>query len=402
MNFLLPHVHPDIYKFLSYQSSDTPPSESISSSLCKYLGEIKELIASREKEWDIYKKYTNPYEYIHTVVPFKKKSVSKYKPISRSYFKMIEIMQEFKLIHQEVAPITTFHLAEGPGGFIEAVCNSRMNPRDVYYGMTILEDETDDNVPAWKKSEYFLHSHPNIHIETGEDGTGNLLHLDNFDHCCKKYGSSMNLITADGGFDFSKNFNKQEQSIAKLLWGQICYALALQKKGGHFVLKIFDSFYRHTIDFLYVLSAFYSEVYVTKLHTSRIGNSEKYVVCKGFRHASNRDFLQKVRDSFVDMANCSNYMARCLNCPIPRLFVSKIEDSNSVFGQQQMENIYYTISMVYNLKTYKSDQLMRQNLIKCMNWCMDHGVPYNNFIQGNVFLRTDPMDIRLVPSSPSC
>jgi hypothetical protein len=36
-------------------------------------------------------------------------------------------------------PIHSFHLAEGPGGFIEALANTRNNAHDVYVGITILE-----------------------------------------------------------------------------------------------------------------------------------------------------------------------------------------------------------------------------------------------------------------------
>ena len=34
---------------------------------------------------------------INRIIPFKKKSVSKHKPLSRSYFKMIEIIHTFKI-----------------------------------------------------------------------------------------------------------------------------------------------------------------------------------------------------------------------------------------------------------------------------------------------------------------
>ena len=37
------------------------------------------------------KKYTNPYEFIHTIIPSCKNSISKYKPLSRSFYKMIEM-----------------------------------------------------------------------------------------------------------------------------------------------------------------------------------------------------------------------------------------------------------------------------------------------------------------------
>lgn len=286
------------------------------------------------------------------------------------------------------SPIRSFHLAEGPGGFIEALCNFRANPYDTYYGMTILEDEHDDNVPAWKKSEHFLHTHPHVKIETGKDGTGNILRLENFDHCCETYRSSMDLITADGGFDFSKDFNRQEVCIADLLWAQMCYALALQRFGGHFVLKIFDSFYAHTVDLIYILSSFYREVYICKLQTSRIGNSEKYLVCKGFRFHRADTFLPYLRNSFVAMTTAKNqHIHRFLDLAIPRIFITKLEDYNSMFGQQQIENIYYTISIIdKHPKGDKTEQLIKQNTTKCINWCIEHEVPYNTFTAGNIFL----------------
>ena len=46
----------------------------------------------------------------------------------------------------------------------------------------------------------------------------------------------MNYITADGGFDFSVDFNKQEDMSLKLIFSQIIYALFLQKPGGTFVI----------------------------------------------------------------------------------------------------------------------------------------------------------------------
>ena len=148
--------------------------------------------------------------------------------------------------------------------------------------MTILDDKNDPNIPAWKKTETFLKKNKNVTIEKGKDGTGNILSIDNFVYCKEKYGSSMDLITGDGGFDFSVDFNNQEIHIADLLMGQIFYALVMQKKGGSFVLKIFDSFMEHTLDLLYILSSFYETVYIVKPYTSRYANSEKYIVCLNF------------------------------------------------------------------------------------------------------------------------
>ena len=99
---------------------------------------------------------------------------------------MIELIHFFKLIKpvtSEIKPMKSFHLAEGPGGFIEALANMRNCPQDKYIGITILDDENDPNIPSWKKTEYFLQANPNVSIETGRDGTGNILSLENFEHC---------------------------------------------------------------------------------------------------------------------------------------------------------------------------------------------------------------------------
>ena len=99
-----------ISKYIDYIENNKYPTCELSQSLTNYLSEIKEHISKIENDWDIYKKYTNPYEYIHSKVPYKKKCISKYVPLSRSYFKMLEMIAIFDLQFSS-KPINTFHLA---------------------------------------------------------------------------------------------------------------------------------------------------------------------------------------------------------------------------------------------------------------------------------------------------
>jgi len=140
IHFQLPRNSPFLYKYIESVFTDgSIPAHVVSNSLAGYLNDIKKRIDSQESEWDVSKRYTNPYEYIHTMVPGKKKSIAKHKPLSRSYFKMIEIVFFFKLIeNMEDKNIQTYHLAEGPGGFIEAMVKIRNNKNDQYIGMSIL------------------------------------------------------------------------------------------------------------------------------------------------------------------------------------------------------------------------------------------------------------------------
>jgi len=388
--YLLPPCSFLIHKYIDYNDSSVQPSVVVSSSLSTFLYEIKQKLEKREKEWDLFKKYTNPYEYVHSIVPCKKKSIAQYKPLSRSYFKMIEIVQSFQLI-TDTHPISSFHLAEGPGGFIEAMVSLRQNPDDVYIGMTLIDNNNDPNIPGWKKTETFLKHNKNVYIESGADNTGNILSLENLIGCKNAYASSMELITADGGFDFSIDFNNQEVSIAHLLFAQISYAITMQKRGGVFILKIFDCFMQHTIDLLCILSSFYEKVYITKPNTSRYANSEKYIVCKNFLLSTCERVFPFIKNAFKKMTtsphNC--HVHRFLNIPIPLNFVSKLEEYNAILGQQQLENIYSTILLIDNKYNQdKIDSLIKINVQKSLQWCVKHGVPYNMlFTNTNVFLQ---------------
>jgi len=397
--YLLPKTSPLNFQYIDFIEKNTTPIPVISNSLSEYLYDTKKKLDERDKDWDIFKKYTNPYEYIHTSVPFKKKCISKHKPLSRSYFKMIEIINTFNLFFDS-KPIRTFHLAEGPGGFIEAIVGLRKCPKDIYVGMTIIDECQDPNIPGWKKTELFLNQNKNVKIETGADKTGNILSIKNFAYCKDIYASSMELITGDGGFDFSIDFNNQEINIAKLLFGQIAYALVMQKKGGTFILKIFDCFMQHTIDLLYILSSFYEKVFIMKPNTSRYANSEKYIVCKGFLFSSCEQFYTFLYNAFEKMTLISDsqinnmYIYRFINTPIPYCFIIKLEEYNAIIGQQQIENIHYTISLIENKhKQDKIDNLIKTNIQKCVHWCMKYNVPYQPIITSNNNIFSTPLHI---------
>jgi 23S rRNA U2552 (ribose-2'-O)-methylase RlmE/FtsJ len=378
--FLLPRTFSKTFTSIEYTELPTDTSPIlVSGTLSQYLSSLKEKITPKEKLWDIYKKYTNPYEYIHTPIPTKKRSISKIKPISRSYFKMVEITLLFDLLNKyQDTSIRSFHLAEGPGGFIEALATIRNNTLDSYYGMTLIDKAQCSNIPTWKKSKDFLGRFTNVILESGSDNTGNILILENLRYCKEKYESSMDIITGDGGFDFSTDFNHQEIAISKLLYGQFAFAITMQKKGGHFILKIFDSFMKHTLDIIYLLSSFYQKVYIIKPKTSRYANSEKYIVCMGFLYDSTDEYYPFIESGFIQMMKTGENPCQFLNLPLPYYFIQKIEEYNSIFGQKQIQNIYYTLSLIGNQhKNERIDALINTNIQKSVDWCIKYNIHYH-------------------------
>lgn len=382
MNFLIPKLYSNLYEHIDCISSSSS-DVIMSNSLNFFLNDIKKKINIYEEEWKIYKKYTNPYEFIHTNIPFKNKCIGKYHPLSRSYFKMIELMKFFNLDKFVEPNINCFHLAEGPGGFVEALVFIRGNKDDVYTGMTLLDNTRNLNIPGWKKSNSFLKNNPNVFIESGADGTGNIISLENLDHINAKFGNRMNIITADGGFDFSSDFDNQELNMTQLLFSQVVFAICMQKNGGSFILKVFDTFMSQTIDIIAILSSFYDKVYITKPQTSRYANSEKYIVCMDFNSEYRNMYYPIIRKAFEKMIITKNpqFINRFINIPIPLFFLSRIDEYNAIFGQRQLENIHSTITLIEDSeRDLKIINLQKINIQKCFRWCIQNSIPYNNIV----------------------
>jgi 23S rRNA U2552 (ribose-2'-O)-methylase RlmE/FtsJ len=315
-------------------------------SLHHYLLILKQSIDEYYEYWDIMKKITNPYEYIHTIVPNHKCSLCKYKPLSRSFFKMIEMINTFDFLNDR-NPIQSFHLAEGPGGFIEAFNYKRKNPADVYYGMTLINDNS--NIPSWKKASHILNSNKNIKLEYGASKNGDLFLKENLLYCNKKYAKCMDYITGDGGFDFSSDFNNQEDISFKLILSQVFYALIMQKKGGHFVLKIFDVFKIKTVEVIYLLCNLYENVFIFKPNTSRSANSEKYIICRNYKN-NNKRIISNIIENFDILINEVESIHSLFNIHFNQLFITKLQEINAIYGQQQLENIKNTLGLIRELK----------------------------------------------------
>lgn len=389
--FILPRINNNINADNLKIKFDKKINIYINKSLSNYLKKVKEQIEPYSTKWDNVKKYTNPYEYIHTSCPGYKFSISRLKPLSRSFFKLIEIYNTFKLADIfNKKNINTFHLAEGPGGFIEAMTFLRNNKKDNYIGMTLIDNNT--NVPGWKKTDTFLKNNPNVQIEVGSDKTGNLYETENLQYCMDKYKNSIDFITADGGFDFSIDFNKQEEIAFRLIFSQIAFAITMQKVNGCFVLKVFDIFLRPTIELLFLLSSFYENVYISKPNTSRYANSEKYIICKKFKYNNTEEISKKfiaIFHVFKKLDLKTYKITSVLNIPIQYYYIRQIEEMNAVLGQQQIENILQTIKIIEDVSWAKEhiNQIKIQNIKKCIQWCIKNDVSYNKNIQSlNMFL----------------
>ena len=121
----------------------------------------------------------------------------------------------------------------------------------------------------------------------------------------EKYGAehSVNLYTCDLGTDVSSNYNAQEEIHFMMNLCQIVCGLSVLKSGGHMLIKHYTIFEPFTISYVSLLSNLFEQVIITKPITSKITNSEIYLVCKKYQYPFKHDSSQRsIYDLFMEMA----------------------------------------------------------------------------------------------------
>jgi 23S rRNA U2552 (ribose-2'-O)-methylase RlmE/FtsJ len=251
--------------------------------------DAKEKVAALDKQkcWELLKKMVNPYEMIFTHEdPHFHPSLSLMKPLSRSYFKMIEmldVLDFFPRVAKTVPNVRTGHIAEGPGGFIQATLDvaERYNKR-VKQATAMTLRPTDSYIPGWRRAASFLHNHKEVKLHYGADDTGNVYNPHNQDSFIEATSPGVHLFTADGGFDFSSDYAMQEQSVFRLLACSVYVGLRCLVSDGALVIKIFDSFSESTEILLACMARCFKEWMIYKPAMSRPCNSERYFLGRGF------------------------------------------------------------------------------------------------------------------------
>jgi len=407
LNFPLPSFN--LMTCLSSNIEDPAEGFYFNNTERKMLIDVKNKIDSNNcsKDWDKSKKISNLYELIHiSNNKMKCESISRYDPLSRSFFKLWEIINYFGIIDTR-EPIVTGHLAEGPGGFVEACLYYRQRLikiyplLDKYYGITLNPHSKE--IPGWGKATSLIKQFKkNIEIDYGIDNTGDLYNVQNirsFTRKLKKGSPGADLITADGGFDFSVDFNKQEQMAHRLILAELLTGIKAQKLNGSLICKIFDSYSMITVQLLYLISCLYEEVHLVKPLTSRPANSEKYIVAlsyKGFNTNQEEQYyiyqLEKLLDKW-DEINSNGLILKSIFENLSEEFFKRVDEYNKIGYQHQSTYIDKIINIIHNKPSWEElEVIFNEQTEKAIEWCQNYNLSINlesyfyqkyNFIKNN-------------------
>lgn len=280
--------------------------------------------------------------------------------LSRAFYKLWEILYYFDLIDVNSKNFISAHLAEGPGSFIQATMFFREmfavdTKNDKYHAITIHGENEDNSLELEKDFvQYYAKEKPqrlfmhktydtqSVNSSNIKDN-GDITKIKTIDNFKKDIGTKVDFITGDGGFEWN-NENIQEQECATLIFSQILTALIIQKKGGNFVLKMFETFTTVSLKLILLLKYFYTHVNIIKPFTSRESNSEKYVICRDFKYNEDKisSLIQKLMQILNEIDNVNSKREKNMflsdifkNVKIPdELFLNMISINTEISNRQ--------------------------------------------------------------------
>jgi DNA-directed RNA polymerase II subunit RPB2 len=224
--------------------------------------------------------------------------------------KMYEMLMQLNLVdcaNLEDNRLNSFSNAELPGAFIIAInyymkskcqgkafnwlASSYLPAAAAATGNdTILEDKL--KLYAMNRDRWLMGPRPNALPEGLDDITGDVMDpitVISLGIAVKaRFANTLGakLYTSDAGIDVTANYAGQEENTSAINFGQIISGLLTLAPGGNFITKQYTFFTPFSRSLIALITAFFTETYITKPATSRPGNSEIYLVGKGFKGLS--------------------------------------------------------------------------------------------------------------------
>jgi len=330
----------------------------ISHTLFFYMKDIcNQLFLLQETYSEIFEtinKIVNPLEFIHSNVPGSSISVSKIKPQSNIFYELLEIIQLFNITD-------SFNL------------------------------KSELNIVS------FTHNHESINYLLNisrENNLDNMFHYDfDYDTIIKQFINSQTISYDLMIFDFkTEDYCCSQRYIRNLILVTLLI-LKYQTNKGQCIIKIDSILYKAVIDVIYLLSNLFDKVYIFKPIISNVSKSDRYLICKDFNiQQKNYDKLitdlEDILTNIQDQENSVNIYS-ILDIDMPQLLINRLEESNIIIGQQQIESYDQIINIFKNKnREDKIENLKRIHIQKCIQWCEKYQLPHNKFIDKvNIFLK---------------
>ncbi|KAJ8657167.1 hypothetical protein O0I10_007247 [Lichtheimia ornata] len=265
--------------------------------------------------------------------------------INRAATKLAALDATFGLTRTQGNETFTFaDLCGGPGGFTEYLLwRVHSWGGSAYgYGITLKASPHEDQL-NWHTDKFRPDVPLNFTKVDGVDGTGDLYqdaNIREFGSIVQQYtrDRGVDLVVADGGFDFTGREMHQEQLARRLILCEIITMLTCLRRGGSFVCKFFDMSQQFTANLVWILYQLFDTICITKPLSSRPANSERYIVCKDLLTQQPSRLIQALSDlnQRFEKEEISSFIPAAI-LESDEEFVDYIKMRNLRFASKQIE-----------------------------------------------------------------
>ncbi len=155
------------------------------------------------------------------------------------------------------------------------------------------------------------------------------------------------------------------------------------KNRSDLIINLKDTYSSLSIDILYILSILYKKVMIIKPNSGNLFLSERYIICKNLNKnkiSICNKLVEKIEFTTLPITNLfSKFM-------VPLLFINKLEESNTIMGQQQIDNLLSILHCI-TLKTINHEKINNYSikvLQRSINWLNNHNIEYKNTESTNI------------------
>lgn len=256
----------DGYKMAKYENFD----HGSETELWKIDHYLFETVAGKRKWSESLRLLTNPYE----LVPHK---------ISRAYNKSREITNIFMSGRKYDKGDILITIGDAPGG----------------WAFQLRETYPENMVISTSLKKGIQYSGPNngYKVDFMKLGDGDLLKRENIEYMIGKYGGKVSLIGCDAALGYYRTVNNlpvpKELIHTRLLLSEIAICLGVQKVGGSAFIKMYGI--SRSLPIFQILTKYYESVYIYKAMSSRISNSEMFIIMKNFNGINPTSLIETIK-----------------------------------------------------------------------------------------------------------
>lgn len=288
--------------------------------------------------------------------------------ISKNFYKMWEVLCVFDLVK---ASSVSCNLAELQGEYLQAILlfqNKYIGSKSSGNHYCISFNHKSIGKSSINSS---LSKHKNVEVfddypkNFDKEYYGDLTNVDIRNKFINFVKNKADIITANNTFQWSDDVLQEQESFPIIL-ADFITTLHVQKKGGHFICKFYETFTELTIKLIILMSEMYNNTYIYKPLISEKYSPEKFLIFSEFKDDSKKKQLITNLESLLNniIINIEKKPPNFINdyflsYEVPKIVKLLFIESNNHINNGVYQNINEIVAYI-NRENYRGDEYQQR------------------------------------------